>query len=40
MIPPQIPIWSYVGTNPTAVVAKPMHSNVMMSVALRPMRSP
>jgi hypothetical protein len=34
------PIWSYVGSRPIANVAAPMISSVMISIFLRPTRSP
>jgi len=37
---PQMPMLSYVGTRPTATVARPVTSNVAIRVALRPIRSP
>src|ERR1044072_214482 len=37
---PQTPICAYVGTKPTAKVARPVSSSVAISADFRPMRSP
>ncbi len=36
----QMPIWSYVGSNPIAAVPTPISNNVTIRIDLRPIRSP